>query len=672
MGLSSWLKDLFGRTQEQQGGRTPAREKTRPQPSSSEQDGKLASYISDAPVLARDQDRFDRWRFAERIADTIASREDASSIVIAVYGAWGTGKTTVLNFIDHCLQQCPGVLAVRFNPWTFGDQRQLLISFFNSLAAALGSSLTSGKEKAGQLIRDYGSIAAGISVSVGPVGVSAGDTFKRVGEKLSTVELAELRKRIEKVLEDRRLRVVVMMDDIDRMDKSEIQLVFKLIKLTADFKYTAYLLAFDDEMVAAALSEKYACEGGGRSFLEKIVQVPLRLPAADPLALRRLCFEGVEQALQCSGVELGDKQKRQFVYQFQSGLEVWLNTPRMAKQYGNALLFSVPLVKGEVDPVEFMLVEGLRVLNPILYRFVRDNPAILLCHWTRDGRLHDKENDRAREALDCMREAMSPDEAKATTALLRAMFPRLEGIFSNTTYGSQWDETWAKEQRIASGRYFSRYFTYAVARDDVADREIAAFLDGAESGDVPSLVKELKRLCGTERAGSLVSKLSKREGELSPESCAKLARAMAGVGEVFPRPQSMFPFVETFSQAAILVANLVKAIPPVQRLTAAEGVVADGIPLAFAVESLKWMGTRAKRDDAESALSEAEMEELAKTIVPRIRQYAQNGPVYVRNPRDAAGLLHAWADLGSSEEVSQYLKDTLESDPGNAAQLAGR
>ena len=52
--------------------------------------------------------------------------------------------------------------------------------------------------------------------------------------------------------------IIVLIDDIDRLDKYEIQAIFKLVKLTADFVNTIFVLAFDKFIVADALGEKYS------------------------------------------------------------------------------------------------------------------------------------------------------------------------------------------------------------------------------------------------------------------------------------------------------------------------------------------------------------------------------------------------------------------------------
>ena len=84
-----------------------------------------------------------------------------------------------------------------------------------------------------------------------------GNIGKFFGNKLSSVTVEQKKNEIEKILQEEKKRIVIFIDDIDRLDKSEIQAIFKLVKLSAGFSYTTYVLAFDQEMVASALNEKY-------------------------------------------------------------------------------------------------------------------------------------------------------------------------------------------------------------------------------------------------------------------------------------------------------------------------------------------------------------------------------------------------------------------------------
>ena len=113
------------------------------------------SYTSDAPVQEPKDDRFDRGPFAHRIAETLVRRKDPASMVIAIYGAWGDGKTTVLNFIRDYLQKEEVVVCVNFNPWRLNGEDALLTGFFSTLADALDAELKTRTEKIGDLLKKY-------------------------------------------------------------------------------------------------------------------------------------------------------------------------------------------------------------------------------------------------------------------------------------------------------------------------------------------------------------------------------------------------------------------------------------------------------------------------------------------------------------------------------------
>ncbi len=261
-------------------------------------------YLPDRPIEAEQEDKFNRSPFASRIATTIAHRADSSSLVVGIFGKWGEGKTSVLNLMKSALKHHDDVEVVPFNPWHFTSQEQLLRGFFATLADALDERLKTAGESIGEVLKKYGAALSVASVTFGGmVSVNPGAAASQLGANLSTVELDKLRERVERILRESGKRVVVLIDDIDRLDRQEIQAIFKLVKLSASFPSTVYVLAFDDEMVADALGERYGKGGikAGRQFLEKIIQVPLYLPPADRASLRTLAFQGQSGRRRCRG-----------------------------------------------------------------------------------------------------------------------------------------------------------------------------------------------------------------------------------------------------------------------------------------------------------------------------------------------------------------------------------
>jgi len=630
--------------------------------------------MPDNPLDDPSLDRFKRFPFAQRVAQAIASKEDPSSLVIGIYGEWGAGKTTVLNFIARELKNRPNVICIRFNPWYFEDETHMLLNFFQTLSEVLGRKISTQAEDIGKWLRDYGSIIAPISLSLGGViQLSPGEIAKKTGEAFSSPSIFALRERIEKILRNEKKRVVIIVDDIDRLDKHEIQTIFKLVKLLADFPYTAYVLAFDEEVVTSALEEKYGSVSDqfGTSFLEKIVQVPLKLPVADKVSLRELCFKHIDKALNEAEIRLTEDQGTTFAHHFIDGLEIRVQTPRMAKRYGNALSFSLPILKGEVNTIDLMLIEGLRVFYPKVYDIVRSNPDVFLGSNLTSSSYDASAKKHGLDIVNKCTVGLINDEANAVKKLLKVLFPRVQTIFSNVTYGGEWDKTWADEQRVASSKYFDRYFSYSVPEGDISDQEIASLLQELDTQGPTEIAAHLREITAARNVEMLLYKLRAKEKKLEAQKSRNLAFALSSIGDIFPNPDIPFSFTNPFHQAAILIAQLVKNLPKgTERLSLGKAIVEEGKPISFAAECLRWMRTPEEQEGDNRIFSRNEEQILEQIIVSRIRDISGDKLLY-RDfpPKDAPLLLSIWSHYSSKDETDHYLTNSFHSSRENVIEF---
>ena len=629
------------------------------------------TYSSDQPIRSRREDRFNRALFAQRVADTTATRSDPSSIVVGLYGPWGGGKSSTLNLMQEALGDHCNVVVARFNPWLYDSDDRLLRGFFETLAAALADSLRGDGSRIAALVRDYGALLQD-SCSTAEADAGSRRRAARGGGPSASVRLDDLRRRIEEELQATGKRVVVLIDDIDRLERNEVQAIFKLVKLSASFANTSYVLSFDDEIVASAIGERYgqARYEVGRDYLAKFIQVPLHLPPADTMQLRQMVFDGVAAVLRQSRIELPKDEVNVFAHHFVGGLEPRLATPRHAKLYLNAITFALPLLEEEVHPVDLLLMEGIRVFYPKLYVAIRDNADLFLG----GGRDPDQnvESAQRRRLTDLIRESTGDLAAeqgeRLRRDLLEALFPRL----GKARYGSDWELDWARHQRVCSEQYFQRYFTYSVPPGDIGDLEVRSFLNGIDSSQVAAQDAALHAFARRGAYARLIQKLQRAAPALPEDAACALALAIARNGALARLERAETSALDsTLAHAVHLVADLVRQAPDVRmRDRVAESIGQAAEPLTFALECLDCLRRSPGRAEDDQPLSQDGEQAARSALIGRIRSQAAVAPLHRSFGRDARPLYRLWAQL-APDEVASSLEQALESNPAEADALLG-
>ena len=628
-------------------------------PEGAEQAGPVG-YLADAPLLDPDRDRLRRKPFAHRVADTISSRTDPTSLVIGIYGRWGEGKTTVLNFIEQRLVESDTVICVRFNPWLYQGESQLLLSFFETLATAVGRSLTTRKEEMGKWLRTLGSALGTVSVGVGLVNISPGSAVENLGNSLSAVDIHEKRQQLEELLAESGKRIVIMIDDIDRLDDAEIATIFKLVKLAADFTHTAYILAFDQEVVSKALAKRYASsEDSGTSFIEKIVQVPIELPHADRDVLQTMTLEAMEGALKGVGTELDDADTSRFSTVFARHLGPRIGTPRMVKRIANSIEFVVPMVAGEVNITDLLLVQTLGVLFPEVVRKMPITKDALLGK-AFDYPLNDVEN-LVRQQLEPLFEGLSKEEKDDVSGALRELFPRIERLYSNYHYGQESLPGWHAAQRICAPNYFDRYFSYGIPVGDLADADLKGFLTGVVDMTREESAAALASLYESSSAKRFMEKLRPLETSLDGKTVQAAAHAISATSDKLPDPLAgpMSGIVSAFGQAAMHIAVALSRLDPSERAPLVRTIIQTTPFLPFASEVLRWSRITSGDDVAEDAraLTPEEITALESALAERIADESATAPLFISMPRYAPTLYYDWLRGTGREAVETHLTE---------------
>lgn len=626
-------------------------------------DNNSENYSTDKPIDNKELDAFQRFTFSKRIAETIVERKNQDSLVFGIFGVWGEGKSSVLNFINQELKNEEGILTLVFNPWRYGDEDSLIKNFLKKVAELLGQELSTNKEKFAGFLSKYGSAGSIIGVDLG-----------EIGKNLADVDLEDLKNRVDDFISESGKRLVIFIDDIDRLDKQEIYSLFRLVKLTADFNNTTYILSFDQDMVASAIGERFGTgdKKAGENFLEKIIQVPLTIPKAQPDALKKFCFQLVDNAINNSKLDLSKSEVERFVYQFTTNILSRLNTPRLAVRYGNTLSFSMPLLKGEVNMIDLMLIEAMRVFYPKHYAFVKENEDYFIGSY-KNVYDHSQNNDKIesiKKHFERLESDLPEKDKRKVRDLLSNLFPNLDTAFGNYHFSNESFNEWYTQKRIVSTKYFDRYFSYAVIEGDISDVEFERLLEYVEqSEEIKEITERILDILKKTTTDNLLHKLRSLEKDYSWVSSKRIAKSLCDISEKLPKEGGMMSmgFETPFGQAAIFIYQLLKNHKDEPDVFGfAKELMIYPKQFSFAYELNNWFHTGDRKED--KLFNDSQYQELAKVLTERAVDEAKGSSIFELFPDYIGYLAHTWAERDKNE-FDKYTNDFLKKAEHNVIKL---
>lgn len=200
---------------------------------------------------------------------------------VGIYGSWGSGKSSLLNAMKAQLESRSNVVPVIFDAWRYERAEHIVLPLLNSIGAAVPS--LNDMDLTQKVRRALSSIARSLSFSVGPLSIdpAAGlDTYAESDHYARQLEDTYLRPYVEMreigdALEDR--RIVVLVDDLDRCSPEKVVTLLEAVNLVMDVPGFVFVLAPDYDVLVKAVSVKYPY-ASGHVFIEKMVQVPFRVP----------------------------------------------------------------------------------------------------------------------------------------------------------------------------------------------------------------------------------------------------------------------------------------------------------------------------------------------------------------------------------------------------------
>lgn len=631
----------------------------------------MTALSADRPSSNPQDDLFGHAPFAESLANSICRYPGNDGLVLALYGPWGSGKSTVLSYVRHFLEQRPEAeqpAIVTFNPWWFSGQENLARAFLGQMQAVLPAKNAKFK-KLGDLLGDF---AEGVGGLIDLSGVTGGAGSK-IGKLVSMItkrkpkDVPALKSEISKILRDAQTRILVIIDDIDRLTPEETRQLFTVIKALADFPNVVYLLAFDREVAALAIEQQSGMPG--ERYLEKIIQVPFELPPVDRVALRAALFKRLDEILGNTSDGLFDQSY--WTNAFHDGIDPLIQVPRDVVRFTNTLAVTYPPVRGEVNPVDFIALEALRVFLPSLYDVIRTNQDKFSGH-SRDNR-YDGDQRAIAAFHEQWTQALPESLRSSTKALLERIFPKI----GQMGYGTDWLAQWRRALRACHPDTFHTYFCMTVPPGTVRRSEMLALLSLAETpaalGDALVQATRVQRPDGLSKARALLERLMDHVAEDIPDAHIPVfIGVLLDIGDSLvldSDERGSFDFGNE-SRVTRVVYHLLKRVDRTQRHALLKSAIAQGRALGvqrYLIAAL-FDETKKEAESGEEALVDAStLDDLKACWLDGLKTKLSQNELLAH--LKLARLLAAWCLWGDPAEAKTWCEAATSSNDGLLAFL---
>jgi hypothetical protein len=619
------------------------------------------SLLSDAPAATPEADEFQRYPFAQRIASTIRTRRDAASLVLGLYGKWGSGKTSVLNFIKRELVGSD-VITMVFNPWLFSGEEQLLLGFFAEFSEHLEPLGSIGTQAANTAVIEFSKkVIARTALFRQQSNTTQVQAFE------ASAALEGFKEQLFEALRSSGKRILVLIDDIDRLDKQEIQALLRLVKLTADFPYTTYLLAFDDAIVARALGERYpGNKGAGKRFLEKIIQVPLRLPVIQKEAMLKYFDKRLKQILYQTNTSLAEQDFSRLASTLAASVLYQPVTPRDINRYANTLSVVMPLLQGEANMVELMLIEALKIFFPSSYKLISSNQQSVTGIAPESGLKELRERNESIFGKDANNLGNSRN-------LVLRLFPKLQHLYNaynfrmgNELYTTEDDLYEAKS--IASNYYFKRYFSYAVQEGEIPDKSFTDFLQTIGQGNNEKAYGLAITMIERASEGEFLRFLNRVQttvaSEQAPFFCTLLVRLSDRLSVRLA--SDLFYWLSSSVEELFLIYAL--RAPAPQQFTIIQEAIREGTA-KFAYGLLHHIFITIEQETTEINtelqvfFTPTRQQQLSETFITRILHELAEKPIYQEYESRSTFIYSVWQIAPGPEQLKEYLHAILAQHP---------
>ncbi len=404
-------------------------------------------------------DLLDREIFVDYIASLINYCNPEKSFVFALNGAWGSGKSTILNLVKNAINSDEMIIIDDFDPWRYNNNETLFRGFYDSITKNKNFAFDYSLYK--KLYNIYKVLILGNDNILNKISF---DTHFMD----NSYSVDELKNIISTHLKINNKKVVFIIDNIDRLNKEQILIIFKTISTLFDFNNFVYILSFDEERIAKIFENELKIDP---NYLNKIINSNISLPKTNSITISEISVKVIEKMYDYYNIQADIDEKNRFITMF-SQLSSKFSDIRELKRFFNYISAYIQSkdIQEQVNIGDFIIIQLIKYLNIDLYNTIYSTPIFfvsedrnLLSIYKDDYFFAQKFNTAAKEFY---KNLFGTEKNKEYESILATLFPYvdnfLRGYEIRTTIPFNHNQILYNDsivnKRIFNGRYFEHYF----------------------------------------------------------------------------------------------------------------------------------------------------------------------------------------------------------------------
>lgn len=628
-------------------------------------------FNPDKPITKEKDEKLNRLNFIKNLSFAINHYDNQECLVIGLLGEWGSGKTSILNLAMNEINE--NIEIFRYNPWIFSEENDLILNFFIELLEII-QKIESNNEDNQELVETTKELSKNItqylkkffnkSTISGNItllhGISIGGSFTPNWEEKSLEEsLGDLKEKINQGLEKLDKKIIIIIDDIDRLSDNEVKQIFKLVKTVADFKNIIYILSFDKNMILNSLNkvQSYSSE----KYLEKIIPIQINVPEIDKTKLQGYFEDQLIKTLKTNKIEMSNEDFITISY----NLRPFISNIRDINRFNNHLIFYLPFLKQEVNISNYLMILALQLFEDEIYNEIKNNKRFFAGTNSSSDRNEREAINKNLNEIIAKNKKLGKEEIKN---ILFHLFPKL-----STGYGSSWLKSWREDLRICHPDYFDKYFTLTIPENEISQRELNLLFNFDNYDSILNQIEELNKI-GKSR--ELLEKIISFNNKIPPKNIKNFIKLIIEKGDELDISYKGLYYHNEHHLAANALSILLEKLDKTERLNYLEQLINNLNKNIFTIISF----IRITEKDIEKygedefnnekiPLNKEQIKELEKMMLGKIKILTKNNELLDCYNLDE--ILYFWSRIENENEVTEFFEECLKENKNSLKIIKG-